>query len=149
MIPDSILDFIASQTCATVCCVGRNDNDPYCFSCFYALDPEQGSIYFKSSAKTFHSTLMSENHFISGTIHPDKLNPMTIRGIQFRGVVIDPEHPLGRKASEAYHAKFPLAKAMPGEVWTIRLSHIKMTDNSKTFGEKIVWTRAEEKVHAA
>ncbi len=45
--------------------------------------------------------------------------------------------------------KFPLAVAIPGEVWTIRLSHIKMTDSTLSFGKKISWTRAEEKVHAA
>ena len=148
MIPENIQDFISDQTCATVCCVGKSD-DPYCFSCFYAFDPEEGSIYFKSAADTQHARMLKENHFIAGTIQPDKLNTLMIKGIQFRGIAISPDHPLAKKGTSKYYQRFPLALAMSGEVWTIRLSHIKMTDSTLSFGKKTVWTRAEEKHHAA
>jgi len=148
MIPDTIRNFIADQTCSTVCCVGK-ENDPYCFSCFYAFDPEEGSIYFKSSPDTLHAKMMKENHFVAGTIQMDKLNKLMIKGVQFRGVAMSPEHPLARNGNSKYYRKFPMALAMPGEVWTLRLSHIKMTDNTLSFGKKIEWTRAEEKHHAA
>jgi uncharacterized protein YhbP (UPF0306 family) len=148
MIPESIIDFINDQTCSTVCCVDKED-DPYCFSCFYAFDPEEGSIYFKSSSDTLHAQALRENHFVAGTIQPDKLNSLMVKGIQFRGLAMSPEHPLARKGTSKYYLKFPLALAMPGEVWTIRLSHIKMTDNTLAWGKKIQWTRAEEKHHAA
>ena len=146
MIPETIIDFITSQTCASICCVGASSKDPYCFSAFYMFDEQEGSIYFKTSPTSFHTELINENHFVAGTINPDKLDPLQIKGIQFRGVACGPNHPLSRRASMAYHSKFPLAKSMPGELWTIRLSHIKMTDNTQTFGEKILWTRAEERL---
>ena len=147
MIPETIIDFITSQTCATICCVGSSSKDPYCFSAFFMFDEQESSIYFKTSPTSFHTELLNENHFVAGTIHPDKLDTLLVRGLQFRGVAVGPNHPLSRRAAIAYSSKFPMSNSMPGEIWTIRLSHIKMTDSSRSFGEKIVWTRAEERLH--
>lgn len=146
MIPETIIDFISGQTCATICCVGASSKDPYCFTAFVMFDEKEASLYFKTSPDAFHTGLLTENHFVAGTINPDKLDPLQIKGIQFRGVAIGPNHPLSRRAGLAYQSKYPLSKSMPGEVWTVRLSHIKMTDNTERFGEKILWTRAEERV---
>ncbi len=146
MIPETITDFVTSQTCATICCVGSHSKDPYCFSAFFMFDQQEASIYFKTSPSSFHADLLNDNHFVSGTVHPDKLDPLQIKGLQFRGVAVGSNHPLSRRAGIAYSSKFPMANSMPGEIWTIRLCHIKMTDNSQSFGEKIIWTRAEEKL---
>ena len=40
-----------------------------------------------------------------------------------------------------YHRKHPIALAIKGEVFTIRLDSIKMTDSTKVFGKKIFWNR--------
>jgi hypothetical protein len=36
-----------------------------------------------------------------------------------------------------------MALAMPGHIWTIQLTEIKMTDNTLGFGKKIAWSRSE------
>jgi len=139
-IPDNIRNFAGKQTCASVCCVDE-EGKPWCFSCFYAFDAEEGMIYFKSTAQSTHAAILKTNPRVAGTVLPDKLNKLIIKGLQFEGTVLAPEHPLLKKALAIYHTKHPLAMTMAGEVWAVRLDHIKMTDSTLGFGKKITWTR--------
>lgn len=139
---EQIVDFIKEQTVATICCIDA-EALPYCFTCFYAFNIEEGLIYFKSSPNSKHSLLIRENATISGTILPDKLNKMAIKGVQFNGEVLDPKHLLCRNASFIYNKSHPLAIAIKGEIFTIRLSSVKFTDSSMGFGRKIIWERNE------
>ncbi len=145
---ENIIQFIKKQTCASICCVDKNGN-PYCFSCFYAFNSEEGLLYFKSSSGTRHSEIISENPIIAGTILPDKLNILLVKGIQFEGVVLPENHFLCKNASANYHKKYAIALAMQGEILTIQINSIKMTDNSMGFGKKITWLRNEEVVNAS
>jgi uncharacterized protein len=136
----SIIRFIQKQKTATVSCVNELC-EPYCFSCFYYFNPDKQLLYFKSSASVYHSKLILERPRVAGTILPDKLNVLAIKGIQFTGVVLNAFDALCSDATEQYHKKFPFAKAMPGEVWTIQVNSIKMTDNTLSFGKKLTWER--------
>mgnify|MGYP001613471760 CR=1 FL=1 len=139
---DNIVQFIQKQTCATLCCVDEQGK-PWCFSCFYSFNSEEGLLYFKSSADAHHSAVMKNNPLIAGTILPDKLNKILVKGIQFEGIVMDANHPLAIKASGYYHKKYPIALAMHGEIAVILINHIKMTDSTIGFGKKIAWDRAD------
>ena len=66
-----------------------------------------------------------------------------MKGVQFEGVILDAQHPLTGQASGYYLKKHPLGLAIPGEIWTIQISHIKMTDSTMGFGKKIEWNRGE------
>ena|ERR1043166_6909682 len=138
----NIIRFIQKQTCATVCCADEKGN-PYCFSCFYAFNSKEGLLYFKSSASSKHSELISKNPVIAGTILPDKLKVLQVKGIQFEGIVLPKDHFLARQASQAFHKQHPIALVMPGEVWIIQIAAIKMTDTSMGFGKKVYWNRKE------
>ena len=138
-------EFIKKQTTASICCVDKM-YDPHCFSCFYAIDVEKGLLYFKSSTNSHHASLLQDFVRVSGTIQPDKLNPLIIKGIQFSGLVLPPE--ATPSASTIYHARFPMALAMSGRVWTIRLDQVKMTDSTTGFGQKTSWKREPERVKA-
>ena len=139
---ENITEFLDSQTCASVCCIDSN-KAPYCFSCYYAFNAADALLYFKSSADTTHGRLLEQNPQIAGTILPDKLVKLTTRGIQFTGTLLQ-ENDLQRKdAGNRYYQKFPLALAVPGHIYTIRLNSIKMTDSTLGFGKKILWTREQ------
>ena len=85
-----------------------------------------------------------QNPNVAGTIQPDKLNPLAIKGLQFTGVMTEnAEH-----ASAHYYKKYPFALAMPGVVWAIQLDYTKMTDNTLSFGKKIIWERKTVTVEA-
>ena len=140
-----IVNFLQKQTCATVCSVDE-EGKPWCFSCFYVFNAIEGLIYYKSSADTHHSILIKNNPSVAGSILPDKLNTLQVKGVQFEGIVLEGNHPLTEYAAVQYYKKNPVAMAMPGEIWTIQLRHIKMTDSTLGFGKKITWSHASEVV---
>lgn len=145
---ETIIQFLKEQTCASICCVDETGK-PYCFSCFYSFNSTAGIIYFKSSADSHHAGLMKKNPFVAGTVLPDKLNKILIKGIQFEGIVLDTQQPLVKKSLAIYLAKYPLALAIPGDIWALQINHIKMTDSTLGFGKKIRWDRDLEKKDTA
>ena len=140
---EDIVNFIRKQTCATISCINQNGK-PYCFNCFFAFNSKEGLLYFKSSPDAYHSGLIKKNPFVAGTILPDKLKTLLVQGIQFDGELLHGDHPLTAHASANYHKTHVMALAMSGDIWTIRINHIKMTDSSKGFGKKIIWSREEQ-----
>ena len=137
---ENIKKFIKDQTCATICCVDELGG-AYCFSCFYAFDPDEGLLYFKSSGNSHHSALIKKNPFIAGTILPDKLKRFVIKGIQFSGIVLDGREEFLTQAAVKYNKKYRIAFAVPGDMWIIQIYHIKMTDAAVGLGKKILWDR--------
>jgi uncharacterized protein len=135
---ERIVHFIDDQKVASVCCID-SEGRPYCFSCFYVFDKKKNLLYFKSSVNAHHTGLLIQNPDVAGAIQPDKLNPLAIKGIQFTGRILNAEDDLCSDATIVYHKRYPFALAMPGEVWTIQLQVIKMTDNTLRFGKKINW----------
>lgn len=136
----TIVEFLLEQNCASICCIDESGK-PCCFSCFYAFHTESGLLYFKSSANSQHAILMRKNPFVAGTILPDKLNKISIKGIQFEAVVLDTQQPLVKRTLGLYLKKHPLALAIPGEIWVLQINKIKMTDSTLGFGKKINWER--------
>lgn len=138
-----IEQFIQQQTCATICCTDDEGN-PYCFTCFFAFNVNSAVIYFKSSPASYHAALLRNRRLVAGTILPDKLSKLVVKGIQFEGEVLPPDDVLTRQAYSTYHKKHPLALTVQGEMWALQLNRIKMTDSTQGFGKKIAWSRQEE-----
>lgn len=128
------------QKVATICCLD-DEGKPYCFSCFYAYDPDKKLLYFKSSHNSNHASYLELSPNVAGTIQQDKLNVLAIQGIQFTGLVYEADEEASSVAKHIYHKKYPFALAMAGEIWIIEPKQIKMTDNSLGFGKKLLWER--------
>lgn len=143
-INEKIISFLEQQTCATICCIDE-EGKPYCFSCYYVFSKENYVLYFKSSTEAFHSALLAKNPIIAGTIMPNKVSQLVTRGIQLQGEMLPQQHPLTKDAYAQYHKKFAVALAIKGEVFTIQVNEIKMTDSKLGFGKKIYWKRHENK----
>ncbi|RQO29637.1 hypothetical protein DBR32_15375 [Taibaiella sp. KBW10] len=138
-INEDIALFISGQTCATICCIDEQ-NRPYCFTCFYVYDKSKQCLYFKSSANTHHISLLLANGICAGTILEDNLDKILVKGIQLEGHAV--KNTLFDLApAMQYHATFPMAVAVPGDMWTLSINTIKFTDNSKGFGSKFHWDR--------
>lgn len=135
-----IQQFLQAQSSATVCCVDE-DSMPYCFSCFYEYNGDEQLLYFKSSLHTKHSQLLQRHPTVAGTILPDKLNKLLIKGLQFEGVVLPLENEKAKQAAQYYRQQKPMALAIPGEVWIIQLNSIKFTDAALGFAKKVLWNR--------
>lgn len=136
-----ILDFISKNKIATVCCLD-DQQQPYCFNCFYIFEPSHQLLLFKSSEHTFHTHCLNTNSEIAGTILPMSINLPTLKGIQFTGKIYYENCIQQLSPTNYYHKKNPLALAKTGKVWCIQLLMIKMTDNTKVFGNKLVWEKS-------
>lgn len=111
-----------------------------------AFDVDKELFYFKSGANSHHAQMLLQNPIVAGTIQPDKLNPVAIKGLQFTGRILDFKNELCSKAEAVYHKRFPFALTMPGEIWTLQPEAIKMTDNTLSFGKKLHWQLHEIKI---
>lgn len=137
-----IIDFLKKQTSASVSCVNEI-LEPYSFSCFFAFNPEQTLLYYKSAPSSYHSRILSKQPKVAGTVMPDKLNKLAIRGIQFTGDLLAEDDPLCKNAADIYYRKFPVGLAISGLVYTIRLDQLKMTNNILGMMEKLSWERED------
>lgn len=141
---ESIIKFLSRQSCASICCMHENGS-PYSFICYYAFNPNEGILYFKSSSNAYHIKQLEKNAAVSGTILPDKLNKLQIRGIQFEGRFLPEGESSESNASSCYYQKHPIARAIPGEVRAVQINKIKFTDNTLGFGKKSEWEREESR----
>lgn len=142
-IPVEMVSFMKAQTCASICCVDAA-GQPYCFTCFYVFDEVAQCLYFKSQMQTHHASLLEMNGNSAGTILEDNLDKVLVKGIQFQGL-IQRNSIFDVAASMQYHAHYPMAAAVPGEMWTVYLNNMKFTDNSRGFGHKSHWDVNEDR----
>ena len=138
-----IIEFMESYKVATLCCAST-DGEPYCFHCFYVYDARLGMLFFKSSDQTEHVRMLALNPHLSGSILPDKAEFLTLKGLQFCGILHQEPLPNGLKAADVYHKKFPFALAMPGKVWCVEITMVKLTDNTRIFGKKLRWDKVAQ-----
>jgi uncharacterized protein len=136
----NIESFITEQKNLSFC-TSVNDN-PYCASCFYAFVAEGNYLVFKSKRNTKHIANALVNDQVAGTIIPDISKVGTVKGIQLTGKFISPTGDLLKKAQSLYYSKFPFAISIPGEIWSIELLTVKMTNNKLGFGKKLFWSKS-------
>ncbi len=136
---EKIIRFLESQSCASICGVDT-DGMPYCFNCFFAFDAENLLLYFKSSADVWHSKMLLKNPRVAGTVLPDRLSKLAVKGIQFNGWLLHEDVVWNAHASRLYYKKFPLARAVPGQLWAIQPEHVRFTDSTLGFGKRLTYT---------
>ena len=137
-IPDTIKTFLSSNKVATVCFVDEHNN-PYCINCFYVFDEEHNILILKSSTGTTHQKFTQPLACVSGTILPDTLDVLKIKGIQFIGKLADKQEVESFKLNSTYLKKYPMSLAILGYVWGVKLDYVKFTDNTLSFGNKTIW----------
>ena len=116
------------------------ENEPWCANCFYVYLEEEDALVFTTDIDTRHGEEFIKNPRVAGSVVLETMVIGKIRGIQFQGIVSEPEGEMLSKVKWAYLKKFPPAVLMDTHLWLVRLTFIKMTDNRFGFGKKIVWT---------
>lgn len=115
-------------------------NEPWCANCFYVYLEEENALVFTTDSDTRHGKEFIKNPMVAGSVALETIVIGKIRGIQFQGIVSEPEGELLSKARWAYLKRFPPAALMDTHLWIVRLTLIKMTDNRLGFGKKLIWT---------
>lgn len=116
------------------------NDEPWCANCFYVYLEDENALVFTSDFETRHGKEFLQNQLVAGSVVLETPVIGKIRGIQFQGIVSQPEGDLMEKANNAYLKRFPVAMLMETTLWIVHLTHIKMTDNRLGFGKKLIWT---------
>ena len=116
------------------------ENEPWCANCFYVYLEEENALVFTTDNDTRHGKEFVKNPLVAGSVVLETMVIGKIRGIQFQGIVSEPEGEMLSKAKRAYLKRFPPLQHYGYHAWVVKLTHIKMTDNRLGFGKKIVWT---------
>jgi uncharacterized protein YhbP (UPF0306 family) len=114
-------------------------NEPWCANCFYVYLEEENTLVFTTDIDTRHGKEFIKNPLVAGSVVLETMVIGKIRGIQFQGIVSEPEREMLSKAKWAYLKKFPPAALMDTHLWVVNLTLIKMTDNRLGFGKKLIW----------
>jgi len=132
-----ILKFIKKHHVLTVAsCV---DNRPWTANCFYVFMEEDNSFVFTTDDDTRHGREFDINPNVAGSIVLETKVIGKIRGVQFEGVVSKPDDASYKKIKNAYLKRFPVAMLMDTNLWILRVTHMKLTDNRLGFGKKLIW----------
>ena len=117
------------------------DNEPWCANCFYVYLEEENTLVFTTDPETRHGKEFLKNRLVAGSVVLETNIIGKIRGIQFQGIVSEPEGELAEKSKRSYLKRFPVAMLMDTHLWVVELTHIKMTDNRMGFGKKVIWNK--------
>ena len=137
MIETRIIKFFRKHHVLTV--ATSSEQEPWCANCFYVYLEEENAIVFTTDTDTRHGKEFLKNSLVAGSVVLETMRLGKIQGIQFQGVVSEPEGEMLSKAKWAYLKKFPPAVLMDTHLWMVKLTLIKMTDNRLGFGKKLIW----------
>ncbi|MCX6325645.1 MAG: pyridoxamine 5'-phosphate oxidase family protein [Bacteroidia bacterium] len=115
------------------------ENEPWCANCFYIYLEVENVLVFTTGIDTRHGKEFAKNPLVAGSVVLETMITGKIRGIQFQGIVSEPEGDLLPRAKNRYLKRFPVAALMDTRLWVVKLTHIKMTDNRFGFGRKLLW----------
>jgi len=139
MVDSRIIQFFRKHHVLTI--ATTVEDEPWCANCFYVYLEEENALVFTTDAETRHGKEFVMNPNVAGSVVLETMVIGKIRGIQFQGVVSEPEGELESKAKWAYLKRFPPAALMNTHLWIVKLTLIKMTDNRFGFGKKLIWTQ--------
>ncbi|HUX94995.1 MAG TPA: pyridoxamine 5'-phosphate oxidase family protein [Bacteroidales bacterium] len=137
MVDSRIIKFFRKHHVLTI--ATSSGNEPWCANCFYVYMEEENSLVFTTDSDTRHGMEFLQNPLVAGSVVLETMIIGKIRGIQFQGIVSEPQDDLLRKAKSAYLKRFPVAALMDTRLWVVKLTFIKMTDNRLGFGKKLIW----------
>lgn len=138
--PDNrIVEFIHEHHVLTL--ATSFNEEPWCANCFYVYLEDENGLVFTSDFDTKHIQQASHNIYVAGSIVLETSIIGKIQGIQFQGIISQPQDELHEKAKKAYLKRFPIAMLMDTHLWVVDLTYIKMTDNRLGFGKKLIWSK--------
>ena len=130
-----IVKFIKKHHVLTVAtCV---DNKPWTANFFYAYMEEENCFVFTTDDDTRHGKEFDANPGVAGSVVLETKIIGKIRGLQFEGEVSKPDEELYGKVRKAYLKRFPVAMLMETNLWVLKITHAKLTDNRLGFGKKV------------
>jgi uncharacterized protein YhbP (UPF0306 family) len=96
-------------------------------------------LIFTSDTTTRHGAEMAANGSVAISIVLETRIVGRVQGVQIVGMAERGDD----EARRSYIKRFPYAAAAPLELWMVRPSMMKLTDNTLGFGKKLIWQSEE------
>lgn len=138
MIDKRIVDFIKRHHVLTLATVSGK-GEPYCAACFYAYDKDRNRLIFTSDDTTRHAAEMLQNNTVACGITLETRVVGKVQGAQICGTAERGDE----EDKHLYIKRFPYAALAPLNIWAVRPTFIKLTDNTLGFGKKLIWNSQE------
>lgn len=135
---ERFIKFIRKHHVLTLATV-NGEGMPYVANCFYAYDAKRNMLVFTSDTTTRHGAEMSANGSVAISIVLETRVVGRVQGLQIVGTAERGDD----EARRSYIKRFPYAAAAPLELWMVRPSMMKLTDNTLGFGKKLIWQSEE------
>ncbi|MBN2863937.1 MAG: pyridoxamine 5'-phosphate oxidase family protein [Bacteroidales bacterium] len=115
------------------------EDQPWCASCFYVYLEKENALVFTTDLNTRHGQEFLKNPRVAGTMALETIIIGKIRGVQFEGIISQPDEGMESTVRNAYLKRFPVAMLMETHLWIVKLTYLKYTDNRLGFGKKLIW----------
>ena len=138
MTEELIDKFIAKHHVLTLATVGSGGT-PWVANCFYAYDKRRNRLIFTSDSNTRHGAEMVDNSRVAVSIVLETRIVGRVQGAQIEGIAERGDDDDKR----CYIKRFPYAAVAPLELWAVKPTKIKLTDNTLGFGKKLIWQSEE------
>lgn len=138
MVDKRIVDFIKRHHVLTLATVSGK-GEPYCAACFYAYDKDRNRLIFTSDDTTRHAAEMLQNNTVACGITLETRVVGKVQGVQICGTAERGDE----EDKHLYVKRFPYAALAPLNIWAVRPTFIKLTDNTLGFGKKLIWNSQE------
>ncbi|MBO7198927.1 MAG: pyridoxamine 5'-phosphate oxidase family protein [Alistipes sp.] len=135
---ERFVKFIKKHHVLTLATV-NGKGEPYVANCFYAYDAKRNVLVFTSDTTTRHGAEMAANANVAISIVLETRIVGRVQGVQIVGMAERGDD----EARRSYIKRFPYAAAAPLELWMVRPSMMKLTDNTLGFGKKLIWQSEE------
>lgn len=135
---ERFIKFIKKHHVLTLATV-NGEGMPYVANCFYAYDAKRNLLVFTSDTTTRHGAEMVANGNVAISIVLETRVVGRVQGLQIVGSAERGDD----AARMSYIKRFPYAVAAPLELWMVRPSMMKLTDNTLGFGKKLIWQNEE------
>ena len=112
---------------------------PWVAQCFYVWMDNEYAFLFTSDDDTRHIKDGMRTNFVAGSIVLETKSVGKIQGMQFQGHLEKVEGENYKKCKIAYIKKYPFAILSKTDLWLVRPTFFKMTDNRLGFGKKLYW----------
>lgn len=139
-IDNKISEFLKEHHVLTM--ASYSQTELWCANLFYAYDPLLPGFVVTSDDATKHITMATkEDSLVAGSVVLETEKIGMIRGLQFKAKIEKAEN--SEKGAwnyrKQYLLRFPYAVLSGSELWLLRITELKYTDNRLGFGKKIIW----------
>ena len=119
--------------------------DIWSWHAFYVYLEDENLFVITSESKTRHIKMLLNggNSLVAGAIALETETIGLIRGVQFNAVMEICDGTFLNRYRLRYLKRFPYSVLVGGDLWTLKVTEFKFTDNRLGFGKKLLWKDSE------